>query len=66
MKIPKGVANIQSRLWNGKFKSEEIVKYSLAIDLMKGAPFKFDGHLRKFLKYFVYNPNNIEVMGNSI
>ncbi len=65
LRIPPGVTCIRSRLWNGSYRDPEIVKYSLAIDLMKGAPFKFDGYLRKFMKYLVYNPNNLEAMDNA-
>lgn len=66
LQIPPQVATIQSRLWGGSYRDTQVVKYSLAIDLIKAAPFKFDGHLRKFMKYLVYNPNNLEVMDNAI
>jgi len=50
--IPDNVGFIQSRVWSSIYKDSEILKYCLAVDLVKEIPFRFDIYFRNFMKVF--------------
>ena len=58
--IGDSIQQIQSKVWSSVYRDSEILKYCLAVDLVKEIPFRFDIYFRNFMKVFQLSNNTSE------